>query len=75
VIEDSVPTSGMMAARVAMAAPEAISVFQRIASEAAIPVAMVWLVVLLGTSTLVVKSHSNAGSLLNRTRMAPVHTT
>jgi hypothetical protein len=47
----------MMAARVAMAAPKAISGFQRVASEAAITVAMVWLVVLLGTSAVVVKSH------------------
>ena len=40
-----------------MTAPEAISVFQRVASEAAITVAMAWLVVLLGTFAMVVKSH------------------
>jgi hypothetical protein len=57
VIEDPVPTSGMTAARVAMGAPEAISVSLWVASKAAITVAMVWLVVLFGTSALMVKSH------------------
>ncbi len=57
VIEDPVPTFRMTTSRVAMAPHRATSASQRIASETAITVMTVWLVVLLGTSALVVKSH------------------
>jgi hypothetical protein len=56
-IEDTVPASGMMSAGMAVAAPEARRVLQRIPNEAAISVTMGGLIVPFGTFAMVMGPH------------------